>query len=81
MWAVWCESKRTGSASIGAVCSPRATASVSSPTGGFAGTNVNAADGDCVTPNRMEGIVPGTEVYRITTTVSTSSSPAAVRAA
>jgi len=31
---------------------------------GFAGTNVNAADGDCVTPNRMEGIVPGTEVYR-----------------
>ena len=24
----------------------------------------NAADGDCVTPNRMEGIVPGTEVYR-----------------
>lgn len=30
----------------------------------FAGTNVNAADGDCVTPNRMEGIVPGTEVYR-----------------
>lgn len=33
MWAVWCGSKRTGSVSIGAVCSPRATASVSSPTG------------------------------------------------
>ena len=32
--AVWCGSKRTGSVSIGAVCSPRATASVSSPTGG-----------------------------------------------
>ena len=31
---------------------------------GLVGTNVNAADGDCVTPNRMEGIAPGCEVYR-----------------
>lgn len=31
---------------------------------GLVGTNVNAADGDCVTPNRMEGIAPGCGVYR-----------------
>lgn len=31
---------------------------------GLVGTNVNAADGDCLTPNRMEGIAPGCEVYR-----------------
>lgn len=31
---------------------------------GLIGTNVNAADGDCLTPNRMEGIAPGCEVYR-----------------
>lgn len=31
---------------------------------GLVGTNVNAADGDTVTPNRMEGIAPGAEVYR-----------------
>lgn len=32
--------------------------------GELKGTHVNAVDGDRVTPNRMEGIVPGTEVYR-----------------
>lgn len=48
---------------------------------GFAGTNVNAADGDCVTPNRMKVLCPGRRSTAITTTVSTSSSPAAVRAA
>ena len=31
---------------------------------GLVGTNVNAADADGVTPNRMDGIAPGTEVYR-----------------
>lgn len=31
---------------------------------GLTGTNVNAAAGDSVTPNRMEGIVAGAEVYR-----------------
>lgn len=31
---------------------------------GLAGTNVNAADGESVTPNRMDGIVAGAEVYR-----------------
>lgn len=32
--------------------------------GELKGTNVNAADGARVTPNRMEGIAPGTEVFR-----------------
>lgn len=31
---------------------------------GFAGTSVNAADGGRVMPNRMDGIVSGTEIYR-----------------
>lgn len=31
---------------------------------GVAGTNVNAAEGRRITPNRMEGIVVGAEVYR-----------------
>lgn len=31
---------------------------------GGAGTNVNAAEGRRVVPNRMEGVVPGAEVYR-----------------
>lgn len=31
---------------------------------GLVGTNVNAVAGDWVTPNRMEGIAPGTEVSR-----------------
>lgn len=31
---------------------------------GLVGTNVNAAEGDRVVPNRMDGIVPGAEVYR-----------------
>lgn len=31
---------------------------------GVVGTNVNAVDGACITPNRLEGIVPGAEVYR-----------------
>lgn len=31
---------------------------------GFAGTSVNAADGGRVTPNRMDGIAAGTEIYR-----------------
>ena len=31
---------------------------------GLGGTNVNAVAGDWVTPNRMEGIAPGTEVSR-----------------
>lgn len=31
---------------------------------GFTGTSVNAADGGRVTPNRLDGIAPGTEIYR-----------------
>lgn len=31
---------------------------------GLVGTNVNAVEGALVVPNRMEGIVPGTEIYR-----------------
>lgn len=31
---------------------------------GVTGTNVNAAEGRCIVPNRMEGIVAGAEVYR-----------------
>jgi len=31
---------------------------------GGAGTNVNAVDGRRVTPNRMDGIVPGAEIFR-----------------
>lgn len=31
---------------------------------GVTGTNVNAVDGNRITPNRMEGIIPGAEVYR-----------------
>uniref|UniRef100_UPI0027D9759B peptidase U32 family protein n=1 Tax=uncultured Alistipes sp. TaxID=538949 RepID=UPI0027D9759B len=31
---------------------------------GLVGSNVNAVEGACVTPNRMEGITPGAEVYR-----------------
>lgn len=31
---------------------------------GLVGTNVNAAEGRRITPNRMEGIAPGVEVYR-----------------
>ena len=31
---------------------------------GATGTNVNAVEGRRITPNRMEGIVPGAEVYR-----------------
>lgn len=31
---------------------------------GLVGTNVNAVEGDRITPNRMEGIAPGAEVYR-----------------
>ena len=57
MWAVWCESKknrfrldRGGLLAAGdGICFLTDR--------GFAGTNVNAADGDRVTPNRMEGIV------------------------
>lgn len=48
---------------------------------GFAGTNVNAADGDCVTPNRMKVLCPGRRSIAITTTGFNRSSPAAVRAA
>lgn len=32
--------------------------------GELVGTNVNAADGRCITPNRIDGIVRGTEIYR-----------------
>ena len=32
--------------------------------GALVGTNVNAVDGARITPNRMEGITPGAEVYR-----------------
>lgn len=32
--------------------------------GGLKGTNVNRAEGGLVVPNRMEGIVPGTEIFR-----------------
>ena len=31
---------------------------------GVVGTNVNGVDGGRITPNRLEGIVPGAEVYR-----------------
>lgn len=32
--------------------------------GELVGTNVNAAEGERIVPNRMEGIVPGTEIFR-----------------
>lgn len=48
---------------------------------GLVGTNVNAADGDCVTPNRMDGSLRDARSTAITTTASTSCSNGAVRGA
>lgn len=48
---------------------------------GLVGTNVNAADGDCVTPNRMEGSLRDARSTAITTTASTCCSNGVVRGA